>query len=91
MDIRDGGVILVSILLRFSIFNLDFVAFRPEVNSPTNSFFRLTEDRYEPNQSIIPKALFSLVQQEIFEKYFTRKIKIFIRIESLVKNLNFDQ
>ena len=37
---------------------------RPELNSPTNSFNRLTDERYSQNQSIIPKSIFNIVGQE---------------------------
>lgn len=65
MDARDCGVVLLSFALRFAVFNLDFITMRPELNSPTNSFLRLTEERYAPNQSVIPKALYSMVQQDL--------------------------
>ena len=64
MEIKDVGLCLVAVFLRLAVYNLEFMSLRPELNSPGNSFARLTEERYESNQSIIPKAIYSLFNQE---------------------------
>jgi len=55
--------LFIGFFLRIACYSLD-LSNRPELNSISNSFEKLIEDRYSQNQSILGKALFWLVGQE---------------------------
>ena len=55
--------ICAGILARVLIYSLDLSA-RPELNSVTNSFGRLTETRYSQNQSVLARALFGICEYD---------------------------
>lgn len=52
--------LFIGFFLRIACYSLD-LSNRPELNSISNSFEKLIEDRYSQNQSILGKALFWLV------------------------------
>ena len=56
--------ICAGILARVLVYSLDLSA-RPELNSVTNSFGRLTETRYSQNQSVLARALFGICEYDV--------------------------